>query len=143
MREKKVWRYYCDFCKKAGCSKYHLKRHEERCTLNPNRYCGICGFLEQTQCDIAEVKKLLPNPDDFSIDESDEFGTRTYFNSDRLTEAMEELMPDLRRETNECPACMLAVLRQGGIPVDFAKGFNFTEECKSAWKEFNSRQDYY
>ena len=138
MRQKKVWRYYCDFCKKAGCSKYHLKRHEERCTMNPNRHCGICGFLEQEQCDIAEVKKLLPNPDDFKSIMGDlDFEC---FDDDRMRKAMKDLMPKLRSETNDCPACMLAVLRQGGIPVSFAHEFDFTEECKSAWSEFNSRQ---
>ena len=43
MLKKQVWRYYCEHCKKSGCSGYHIKKHEKSCTANPNRVCGMCG----------------------------------------------------------------------------------------------------
>lgn len=43
MRAKMRWRYYCDFCPKAGGSKAHMRTHEASCTRNPDRTCRMCG----------------------------------------------------------------------------------------------------
>ena len=32
--------YYCDFCRKHSLRP--LVKHEEHCTANPNRKCGLC-----------------------------------------------------------------------------------------------------
>lgn len=55
MRKVKKWRYYCDFCKKSGCSGHHIVKHETHCCRNPNRVCRMCvaaGDVEQQPSDV-------------------------------------------------------------------------------------------
>lgn len=129
MRVRKVNRYYCDFCKKAGCAANHMKKHEDRCTMNPNRHCGMCAMLrkEQPQLSdlIATIKKHCPdgywnNP---NFDDCNPYAT--------IVKAVEEI-----RTITNCPACIHAALKQSGeyAPQDC---FDFKEECKKAWAEFN------
>ena len=136
MRKKKVWRYYCEFCKKAGCSGGHLKRHEEHCTMNPNRTCGMCEMMGGGAPDLQKVMQILPNPDDFKKTE-EKFG---FISFSGLEEATDKVLQELRDAVENCPACIMAALRQKGIPVPIVKNFNFTEECKSAWADFNEAQ---
>ncbi len=131
MKRKKVWRYYCDYCKKAGCSGGHLLKHEQRCTLNPNRYCGFCHLLEQEQSDLNKAMELLPEPEDY-LQRDEEFG---------LEEAVKIALPKLRNFVGNCPACIMAALRQKGIPVPIAVDFKFKAECKSVWTDFNEGQE--
>lgn len=88
-----VWRYYCDFCKKAGCSKGHMVKHERRCTNNPNRVCGMCVLGQiKGQAPLAELIVIAGRP------ETDH---------DSLLAA-----------AKGCPACALAAARQssrGGV----------------------------
>lgn len=46
--------YICEFCKKAYFSKFHARRHEERCYKNPvnNRPCFHCLFLDKQDVEI-------------------------------------------------------------------------------------------
>jgi len=125
MKTKRVLRYYCEYCKKSGCSKRHIRHHEERCTLNPNRVCGYCKFLEREQPKIIDLLALLPNPDDFK------------WYSSTFTTAVEESLPKLREATESCPACIMAALRQKGIPVPIATNFDFKKECQKIWDEIN------
>ncbi len=135
MRRKKVWRYYCDYCKKAGCSGGHLKKHEERCTLNPNRTCGFCNLLEQPQPDLKKAVELLPAPKKY-IKESDE-GWMEYGD---LEKVVSDALPTLRDFVGDCPACIMAALRQRGIPVPMAKDFNFKKEADGIWSDFNNKR---
>jgi len=59
MRVKKVNRYYCDHCKKAGCQKAAMVRHEESCTRNPNRECRFCA-LHETWVGEYQHQRTLP-----------------------------------------------------------------------------------
>ena len=96
MKQVKRWRYYCDHCKKAGGSKHHMRKHEERCTMNPNRVCGMCRMLEEVQSDIgdmiAAIGPYMPHSD---------WG--------------DEALCRLRDSANGCPACMLAAIRQANV----------------------------
>ena len=135
MRRKKMWRYYCDYCKKTGGSGYHLKKHEKGCTLNPNRVCGFCGILEQPQSDLVKAMELLPEPKEYM--KEDEYAGITYKG---LGEAVEKTMPKLRDLVGNCPACIMAALRQKGIPVPMVESFDFKKECASVWADFNENQ---
>ena len=78
----------------------------------------------------------------------------------------EARMKDLREEAHNCPACILATIRQTGVQKSFVQfpdddftylpdsmyfktpfgdtaclGFNFKYELKSAWDEYNSAKD--
>ena len=138
MKRKKVWRYYCDYCKKAGCSGGHLKKHEERCTLNPNRFCGMCSLLEQEQPDLKKAIELLPDPEEYK--DRTGYGTFFVYREEALVEVVEKAMIKLRDFTDNCPACILAALRQKGILVPLAKSFDYEKESKEVWAEFNDRQ---
>jgi len=141
MRKKRVWRYYCDFCKKAGCSSYHMKRHERRCTMNPNRVCGMCEIVGEAQPDLSELIKLLPNPKEYegtwSMD-GDE-----WISYSGLDEAVAAALPALRDAANNCPACILAAIRQAGIPVLVAIGFDVKAEWQKFWDAYNESQHDY
>ena len=134
MRTKKVNRYYCDYCKKSGCSASHMSRHEKRCTMNPNRKCGVCGLMEEEQPAMSELLKVLPKASDYPPVE-DEFGGQTL--PQELLDLTEAAMPRLRKVANNCPACILAAIRQSGVPVPAVSSFDFTTEMKGVWSDFN------
>ena len=122
MRREKRWRYYCDHCKKSGGSSYHMKRHENGCTLNPERTCGLC---EQTGQD------LHPHVIKFA----------TGLMQDNSSKKIKEL----RDSIGSCPACILSVLRRSGMyeekenPVWIdRKDFDYQKEHNEWWAEENS-----
>jgi len=80
--------------------------------------------MENETIEIASLLPILPDPKEYLHE--DEYGGRAYWN---LKPAVEAVMPKLRELTNNCPACIMAVLRQKGIPVLCAESFNFKEEC--------------
>lgn len=137
MKVRKVNRYYCDFCKKANCSASSISRHESACTKNPNRACRMCAMLDLEQPKMKDLLRILPNPKKFSYEQD---GTKQYFSN--FWVQVEKAMPALRKKTNNCPACILAALRQKGIPVLIAESFNFTEECEAWWSIFNDQYNY-
>lgn len=95
MKTKKVNRYYCEFCKKSGCSAGHIKKHELHCTMNPNRECGMCLLVENKTIHMSEMLAVIP-----------ESYTRKDL-SDSITK--------IRILSNNCPACILAAIRQSGV----------------------------
>jgi len=140
MRKVKRWRYYCDFCKKSGGSGGHMARHEKGCTLNPNRTCNVCAkLLEVDQKPMSELLSVLPNGTEYITE--DAFG----FSYNGLQEIIDDHMPKLRELTENCPACIMAALRQSGIPVPMVESFDFTKEMDSIWADINAndRDDYY
>jgi len=133
MKVRRVNRYACEHCKKTGCSAYHIRLHEERCTLNPSRTCGMCKMLEQEQPKMLDLISVLPDPTGYARHEG-----QLHFFDDGLSSAVSDVLPKLRDLAGNCPACIMAALRQRGIPVPIAHGFEFTKECKSLWAEINS-----
>ena len=140
MRVKKVNRYYCEFCKKAGCSGGHIRKHETGCTLNPNRVCRMCKMVENEQRTIAELMEGLPVAADFLHERRDDYGVSYGRDFVGLDVAMNDALPKLREAAGNCPACILAALRQRGIPVPIVNGFNFSDECKAVWAHVNETQ---
>ncbi len=126
MKKIKRWRYYCDYCKKVGGSAYHMAKHEKHCTLNPNRECGMCQIEECDQPKISVLLECLPEPKPYEI--IDEYGYVCYPGFDKATELA---MPELRRLTGGCPACILSALRQKGIPVPMVESFNYKNESEN------------
>ena len=146
MKVKKVNRYYCEFCKKAGCSGGHIRKHEERCTANPNRVCGICAMLGLEQKPIADLIALLPKmPEGYTaytaMEEAREYresGAKetAYYLAPEIAKAL----PALRELTGNCPACILAAFRQAKIFVSWVEGFDFKSECEAVWQAFNEKE---
>lgn len=130
MKRRQVWRYSCEFCKKSNCSGAAISKHEERCTLNPNRVCGMCRMLEHSQPDIQAIIATLPRP--VVSKESD--------NGDTLgwSPGFEPSLYEARRVSGNCPACLLASMRQAKIPVPLFTEFDYTKECKAVWDKVNA-----
>ena len=125
MKVKKVNQYQCEFCGKKQYSVGHMRKHEKHCTMNPNRYCRMCEFIEVDQVDIPTLLGILPNPKDY-LNKNLE-----YESYDGLEEALKKPVESLRTMTNGCPVCMMAALRQKGIYLTMVKDrFDFEAECK-------------
>lgn len=147
MRAVKRWRYYCDHCKKVSGLRSAMEKHEKGCTLNPQRECGICGFLCTGGTPLAELLALLPDPAKFkrmeSWDAGDEFGGSGEYevsDDDGLCDAVHVVLPKLRELTEDCPACILAALRQKGIPVPIITEFDWTKEFAAAQARMNEHR---
>jgi hypothetical protein len=124
MNKKRVWQYQCEFCGKKNYSAGHMKKHESICTMNPHRVCGFCALLGDN----------LPHK------------------SDILVAAALKGEFYLRDVTENCPACILAGIRQSGLlnkyydrPDKFKSAdedypwyvkFNFNAEKKVFWDCF-------
>ncbi len=132
MKVRRVNRYYCDFCKKSGCSKGHLRRHEEHCTLNPNRVCGVCAMLEETQSPLEALVAMLPSPKGQEA-WNEEFDYH-YF-AEAFTTQCNKALKGLRNAANDCPACILAAIRLSGIPVAVMSDFDWAKEMKNIFDE--------
>lgn len=120
-------RHYCDHCKKSGGSAKWMLRHEEGCTKNPARKCRMCDLLPDVEhAPLAEL----------------------------LTTLAAEGFQAMRAKAGECPACILAALRQEtAIPefeneaqdAEFHRGrgeFNFKAEMTEIWKEINAHRSH-
>ena len=151
MKAVKRWRYYCDHCKKVSGLRSAMEKHEKGCTLNPARECGICAFLNTGGAPLADLLALLPDATKFkrmeSWDAGEEFGGSGEYevvDDEGLREAVHAVLPKLRELTDNCPACILAALRQKGIPVPIVTEFNFGEDMKeaqSAMQDHRAEQD--
>ena len=141
MRTKKVNRYWCDFCNRASLQAGCTRRHESRCTLNPARVCGLCTFLELEQADLTALIAILPDPEPLKRIEKDDMGREVWHSWQGLEEAVEAVMPKLREAANNCPACILAAIRQRGIPAPEIQSFKFKDEMKALMDAKNQR-DY-
>lgn len=147
MRAVKRWRYYCDHCKKVSGLRTAMEKHEKGCTLNPERDCGICGFLNTGGAKLADLMALLPDVEKFkrmeSWDAGDEFGGSGEYpviDDEGLREATHAVLPKLRELTEDCPACILAALRQRGIPVPIVTDFDWTKEFGAAQSRMNEHR---
>ena len=131
MKTKRVNRYYCDFCKKSGCSAPHMKKHEERCTMNPERICGVCPLVDAVQGPLAPLVAMFPSP-------VDHVATGPDFD-ESFTHAVSEALKAVRAAANNCPACVFAALRQADMALS-ATDFDWTKEMKVVWDEANRRE---
>ena len=102
MKKKQVWRYYCDHCGKGGCGGGHIRRHEQTCTANPNRACRMCG----TESPNMEALVSRLTTAQLAIDLNPWHGR----------------MKALREATEDCPACILAAIRQSKVQQSMADG---------------------
>ena len=98
-----------------------MKKHELHCTMNPNRLCRMCKLKGGTQISISRLVALLPKYNGLS---------KNY------CKALEEAMIKLRRETQNCPACILAALRQAGIPMIMVE-FDYKQEVENLFQKLD------
>jgi hypothetical protein len=143
--------YYCDFCKKKNLSGHAMKVHEKHCTANPDRECRLC--------DAGNIKDLIEEiKTSFTIVQKPCIQTeidRMFYREDETFPGIEWkgtpfTMDKLREITEDCPVCLLAVLRQTELyKLDSQEyEFDFKAESKEyhneKWREINShRSDHY
>ena len=133
MKKIKRWRYYCDYCKKSGGSGGHMKNHEKSCTKNPDRECGFCevaGFLNNKEKLKAIVKKGIS---DFYFLDFD-------VQSEKFEDVQEKISEDLIDESQGCPACALAAVRQ--TEDSELVQFDYKKYKDLFWNEHNKEPDY-
>lgn len=99
-------RYYCDHCKKAGGSPFWMKRHEDGCTLNPKRICGMCKLNEEFGKQ-RPIELLISALNEDIANHEEKASTKTL---DEQCGAPEPIK--LCEVAHGCPACMLAAIRQ-------------------------------
>lgn len=153
MRTKKVNRYWCDFCNKAGLQAGAMAKHEKHCTLNPDRSCRVCtivnGGYRVGAEEMARLVAILPDSTAYNAPAQGAEYTKIcdqQFNCEcldnfeesatehaKLLRGVEAAMPRLREETEGCPACILAALRQAKIPVPMVEGFDFKAEMQTVF----------
>ena len=131
MRKIKRWRYYCDFCNKAGGSAGYMKRHEESCTMNPDRKCQMCGYADSMWPDLDELKKIITN----SVRT---IGRGHYTSNEFIAPETEKSVMDRLSFKTECPACLLAAMRQTDTTYLF-QDFDFKSMREEIWKEHNEK----
>ena len=131
--------YYCDFCKKH--SLHSIAKHEEHCTVNPNRKCRLCGRTDTLQPLIDKYKsqmdyKIIKNTDNI---EAEEIQNRKQPKLEDIlsdTESMDGLGP--------CPICTFAIIRQIGLnKFPFTNKFDFQKELKEWWEGKNAAEETY
>lgn len=147
MKTKTVKRHWCDFCNKAGLQAHAMAKHEKHCTLNPARDCRVCGLLGGITHVGAErmamLVSMLPDPSEFL---ATNWGDVMVAAQEKLVLDLAIAMPKLREEVENCPACILAALRQKKIPVPMVDGFDFKKEMQAIFSDLNSNnggQGYY
>lgn len=111
MRSRTVTVWYCGHCSKRKFTRPAMEKHELSCTMNPDRVCKMCKMAGLEQKPVKELVALVPV---FEFDKEEQDNGK-----------------HLREATGNCPACILAALRQhtdhGGCVE-----FNWKEESK-AW----------
>lgn len=139
MKTKTVKRYWCDHCKKAGLQAHAMAKHEKHCTLNPSRNCRVCGLLGGSTHvgaeRMAELVAILPKNVEW---EGDDYGNPSlrYFS---FCDALRAATPALREATDNCPACIMAAIRQAGIPVPLVE-FDFKSEMQNIFDDINAQR---
>jgi hypothetical protein len=129
MKVRKVNRYYCDYCKKANCSKSSISKHESHCTLNPNRECGMCRLLKEKQPNLQELILCIPQINKYRPEED-------YLNIEECKQEILDkgIIKTLKEKSNNCPACIMAALRQAKIPI-YLTDFDYKKECDDIFTE--------
>lgn len=143
MRKVLRFRYYCEFCKKAGGSAGHMKKHEARCTANPARECGMCAFSEQhVQQEMSALVAL-------AAEARVAFVAALDANADALPwDGVVANLDELRKATGGCPACILAALvqerRQRGVTLGPDEiHFDYKTEAAAFLAANQPPQEYY
>ena len=126
--------YYCEFCGRHRLTSYSIRKHEKHCTLNPHRVCGMCDCS-----DLTPVLDKYQNR--FRVDDviDEVHGCRTL---DWVWLNGPVTLDEIEVDTEYCPACTLAVLRQTGLgqgpsPIEF----DFASKRDEWWAERNAERE--
>lgn len=127
MRSKTVKRFYCDHCSKGMFRKADMANHEASCTMNPERVCYMCNMSPE----LSEIIKSLHARPDVEFHDYEAGVVTEDCRSTKSKEAIKWLFD----QCDQCPACVLSVLRQGKVYAFDV--FNYKESVGSWRKERN------
>ena len=135
MKVKKVNQYQCKYCGKKQYSAGHMRTHEKHCTMNPERHCRMCDFMEESQPEMSDLLAMFPDESEYVSTKSNENESDdgvlimcelyNEYDSDVLNKVLIKL-----RGITECPACIMSALRQKGIPVPEVTNFDYKAESE-------------
>lgn len=139
MKKKMVWRYWCDFCRKGGCSAFAARSHELHCTLNPKRECRICKNAGTTNKGLKYLIVLARN----DLEELKSLDEEL-----QPASTPEEVVNRMMDAAEYCPMCVFAAIRQSGMNkyvtdegtlrvVREPLPFDLKKELEKFWKEQN------
>jgi hypothetical protein len=133
--KKQVWQYKCDFCGKKKYSASSMSVHEKHCTMNPGRECRMCEKLGEEPNELSALIALFPNREQFKKNETFDVFSCTFEGESYpgYDEACNKVMPELRKLSGNCPACILAAIRQSQAVVEF----DYKRESESFWHDYN------
>lgn len=126
MKKVKRWRYYCDFCKKAGGQPHAMREHEKHCTMNPERDCRMCDSFGGGGASLPELIAFVKEKAE-TVHWSGEDQDFKLLDNDDLAK--------LRDMAEGCPACMLAALRLTRTHAEL----DFKKESKAIWDMVNEQ----
>ena len=129
MKSRHVWVHVCDYCGKKLYRKPSMEKHEKTCTLNPQRVCGICRIAENVQPKMSDLLAVAGIPADYIGEDTDI--------EEWNVEKLNTMIPKLKEVAGYCPACVLAALRQAGLPAPLATEFDFKSMLKEIWDGVN------
>lgn len=110
----------------------HMEKHEKHCTMNPNRECRLCEIIGESPRPMAELLAVVPRLAYY------DYGVSPYPDYAAYEKATIAALPKLRELTNNCPACILAALRQAKNTQLGPDHFDFFKESKAFLKENNN-----
>jgi len=134
MKAVKKYVYYCDFCKKKGLRKDAIIRHEWHCTMNKNRWCRLC----ENTSDMADDIKMFKSR--FEVYYPEFRNHESFISSFPKIKWIEEpiTIEELRDKYDNCPACILSVLRQTQVnQYDINFEFEYEKESKEYFDSKN------
>ena len=114
-----------------------MKLHEASCTLNPKRDCRMCTVAQREMGDHVQAQMS----DLIAALQRDHARHDAETANETLDVQLSPFEPkELREAAGNCPACMLAAIRQtNSYPVKF----EFSDEKTSFWKDVNDARDDY
>lgn len=133
--------YYCDHCNKKGLVAMHIRNHEGRCTNNPNRYCGACELPGLPAVIVPKLMARFTLSDNLEYDPTDPVYNPGANMDEKLVTWINEpiTLQEIRNMVDNCPACILAILRQSGLNRHYfhLEAFDFKMELKRFISEKN------
>lgn len=127
--------YYCAFCKKRGLSSGAMTRHELHCTANPFRECRLCERIGINDMVDRFLARYRLTTTDTVIGGVTVSATIPEWIGEPVT------LQEIRNAVDDCPNCILAILRQCGFVKNFTislEPFDYKAELEEYWKEKNS-----
>lgn len=134
--------YYCEFCNKKSLAAHATSSHEKHCTANPNRHCRICEMSTTIQDEVNEYKSRFTLQKN---EQTQDIFSDKFFNTDEYIVRWVDkpvTIDELRERFDDCPACILSILRQTGMNKHyFHFEFDFKQEMQEAFDEKIRREN--